>query len=535
VDRYASGFRNVMASSRTDPTLGPGQLNQMVTPFKDEIRTVITLLDEISVVQARTVRAARERSTLVQHRSSLLLGATLALVALVCVAGGLVVIRSIRRTVRALSHEAGRITDAVAQGKTDVRGVPTAVGVEFRGLVSGMNAIVEAFATPLRVTTEQLTQISHGQIPGRIEQHYEGDFGAIMAALNRCTDSVGRLVGDTALLVEATLAGRLDARADPGPHEGEFRKVVDGVNRTLDAVIAPVKEAAVVLEHLAERDLTARVRGDFRGDHARIKDTVNKTGDALHDALAAVAEAAREVETAASQIATSSQAVAAGASEQAATLEETSASIAVLESSAAASTATVQRASGQADSARRSAEEGAQAVLAMRATVDRMRQAAEGTSAIIKDINEIAFQTNLLALNAAVEAARAGDAGRGFAVVAEEVRALSLRSKEAAAKTEALIRESLQQAAEGHTSSQAVAAKLEAIRTEIAGVADSVRDIGKTAGEQATGVVQVSRALTELDKVTQQNAASAEESSSATQELSGQAEELSALVQSFRL
>ena len=135
----------------------------------------------------------------------------------------------------------------------------------------------------------------------------------------------------------------------------------------------------------------------------------------------------------------------------------------------------------------------------------------------------------------AVEAARAGEAGRGFAVVAEEVRSLALRSKEAATKTEALIRESVRQAGEGAVTAQHVGDKLTEIAGGIGKVTDLVAEIAAASREQTTGLDQVTQALGEMDKVTQQNAASAEESSSAASELNGQAEELAAMVGAFQL
>lgn len=163
--------------------------------------------------------------------------------------------------------------------------------------------------------------------------------------------------------------------------------------------------------------------------------------------------------------------------------------------------------------------------------------AARGSScaAIIRDINDIAFQTNLLALNAAVEAARAGDAGRGFAVVAEEVRSLALRAKEAAAKTEERISQSVKEAASGQVTARHVASKLSDIGTGVSKVTDIVEEIAAAAREQASGIEQVTHSVAEMDKVIQQNAASAEESSSAASELSGQAEELAAMVAGFQL
>jgi methyl-accepting chemotaxis protein len=171
----------------------------------------------------------------------------------------------------------------------------------------------------------------------------------------------------------------------------------------------------------------------------------------------------------------------------------------------------------------------------MKDAMAKIRTSAEGTAAIIKDINEIAFQTNLLALNAAVEAARAGEAGRGFAVVAEEVRNLALRSKEAAKKTEQLIVESVKLAAHGASLSQGAGESLEQIVGAVGSVSAIIADIASASDEQARGIEQVNKAVAEMDEVTQQNAANSEESASASEELSGQARELTALVARFDL
>jgi methyl-accepting chemotaxis protein len=134
-----------------------------------------------------------------------------------------------------------------------------------------------------------------------------------------------------------------------------------------------------------------------------------------------------------------------------------------------------------------------------------------------------------------VEAARAGEAGRGFAVVAEEVRSLALRSKEAATKTEELIRESVRQAGAGESMSRQAHQKLSEIAQGITRASDIVAEISASAKEQSAGIDQVIKAVAEMDKVTQQNAASSEESSSAAEELSGQSQELASMVGAFRL
>jgi methyl-accepting chemotaxis protein len=194
-----------------------------------------------------------------------------------------------------------------------------------------------------------------------------------------------------------------------------------------------------------------------------------------------------------------------------------------------------QQANALAASTRGSAEQGAAAMRQMTGAMAKIRQSSESTSAIIKDISEIAFQTNLLALNAAVEAARAGEAGRGFAVVAEEVRSLALRAKEAAVKTEDLINQSVKQAGEGETIAQLASSKLLEIVGNAQKVSDIVAEMAASAKEQAAGIEMVNGAVGEMDKVTQQNAASSEEASAAAEELSSQSEELTAMVGSFRL
>ncbi|MFO0585048.1 MAG: methyl-accepting chemotaxis protein [Anaeromyxobacter sp.] len=373
---------------------------------------------------------------------------------------------------------------------------------------------------------------------GKADQHTEQaaqDFRKIGTQLTQVTRAVQALVGDATMLAGAAVEGRLSTRAEAGKHQGAYREVVDGVNRTLDTVIAPVKEATGVLERIANRDLRARVTGDFQGDHSKLKEAVNASAGALNEALAQVAVAVEQVNSAATQIAASSQAVAAGASQQAASLQQTTASVETVGAMTQRSAENAQQASVLATSARQAATEGAEAVKHLDEAMVKIKASAEGTSQIIKDVSDIAFQTNLLALNAAVEAARAGDAGRGFAVVAEEVRSLAQRAKEAAQKTEDLIRQSVKQAGEGEAAAVQVAGQLRQIQTGIGKVTDIVQEIAGAAKEQTQGIDQVNSAVTQMDKVTQQNAASAEESSSAASELSGQAEELASMVATFQL
>ena len=385
------------------------------------------------------------------------------------------------------------------------------------------------------MTADYIDRIAQGDIPPKITDTYRGDFNVIKNNLNHMVDALQALIADVNTLADAGVAGKLGIRAEGSRHRGEYRRIVEGINATLDAIVAPINEAAAVLERLANYDLRARMQGEAAGDFAKIKDSLNRTAEGLHEAIAQVNEAVGQVASAAEQIAATSQAVALGASEQASSLEETSSALEQMTGQTKQTADSTQQARAVAKNTQKLAEKGNAAMGQMVAAMANIRKSAEDTSTIIKDINEIAFQTNLLALNAAVEAARAGDVGRGFAVVAEEVRNLALRAKEAANKTEGLIAQSARLANEGGTISGEVNEHLALIVDSIGKVADFVDEIAVASEEQAKGIAQVNRAVSEMDQVVQQSAASAEESASAAEELSSQSQELAGMVGRFRL
>jgi len=468
-------------------------------------------------------------------RAILVISLTVAIGSLVMAVLAVAMARGLGSTIRDLVAESARMRAAVAAGNLGARGDPAVVAAELKPVIDGMNGTMEAFARPLAQSRDYLERLSRGDVPPLIADAYQGDFDRTKQALNRCIEALTALVADGRALADGAAAGKLSVRADATRHHGDFRKVIEGFNLTLDTLLAPVEESQRALELLAQRDLTARVRGTYLGDHAKLKDALNTTAEALHDAMGQVADAVEQVASAAGQIASSSQAVASGASEQASSLEETHSSLESMTNQTRQAADNASQASSLAGSAKSSAQDGAAAMEQMQGAMSKIRRSAEGTSAIIKDISEIAFQTNLLALNAAVEAARAGEAGRGFAVVAEEVRSLALRAKEAAVRTEELIKESVRQAGEGETASKHAAGKLGEIVATVSKVSDIVTEMAASAKEQASGIEQVNKAIGEMDKVTQQNAASSEESSSAAEELSSQSEEVSAMVGSFKI
>ncbi len=489
-------------------------------------------LQELNVAEGKSaVKTAEEQGE--RDRSMVIAVLVISFVLLALLA--LYLTRNIGNAIRLIIKEAEQLASAATEGRLATRGDTSQLAPEFRPIVKGFNDTLDSVTRPLNVAADYIDRIAKGNIPPKITDKYNGDFNELKNNLNQCVEAVNQLVADANGLAQAAIAGELKTRADASRHQGDFRKIVVGFNETLDATINPVMEATRVLEALANYDLRVRMEGEYRGDHARIKVALNNTATALHDALVSVADAVEQVSGATRQIAASSQSVAQGSSEQASALEETSSSLEEMSGMTKQNADNTIQAKTLAQTTKEAAEKGGHAMERMTDAMEKIQAASEGTSQIIKDINDIAFQTNLLALNAAVEAARAGEAGRGFAVVAEEVRNLALRSKEAAKKTEDLIRMSVGHAENGRVIAGEVATNLTEIVGAAGKVTDIVGEIAVASQEQARGIDQVNKAVAEMDKVVQTAAANAEESSSAAEELSSQAEELGVLVGRFTL
>ncbi len=237
-------------------------------------------------------------------------------------------------------------------------------------------------------------------------------------------------------------------------------------------------------------------------------------------------ESSTQVAAAATQVSSASQSLAEGASEQAASLEETSASLEEISSMTQRNAENAENARQLANQTRAAADSGASDMQKMISAMDAIKTSSDNIAKIIKTIDEIAFQTNILALNAAVEAARAGEAGMGFAVVADEVRNLAQRSAQAAHETADRIEDSIRKSEQGVQISGLVAESLTNIVTKARKVDELVGEIATASREQSQGIQQVNTAVTQMDKVTQSNAASAEESASASEELNAQASTL---------
>jgi methyl-accepting chemotaxis protein len=237
-----------------------------------------------------------------------------------------------------------------------------------------------------------------------------------------------------------------------------------------------------------------------------------------------------QVSDASAQLSFASQTLAEGSSQQAASVEETSASLEQISSMTKQNAVNASQANVLMKEAREVVNKADAAMSQLTISMQEISKASEETSRIIKTIDEIAFQTNLLALNAAVEAARAGEAGAGFAVVADEVRNLAMRAADADKNTAVLIEGTVKKITDGTTLVKTTNDAFKEVAGSTRKVSELVGEIAVASSEQSQGIEQVNIAVIEMDKVTQQNAATAEESAAASEELNAQAEEMKSFV-----
>ncbi|MSQ27622.1 MAG: methyl-accepting chemotaxis protein [Dehalococcoidia bacterium] len=441
---------------------------------------------------------------------------------------GIVAAWWVTRSITGPIGKAVAVANRVALGDTAID-----VTVDSKDETGVLLGTLKTMAEGLNETAGAARQLAAGDVTAQVTVRSEQD--TLGKAFQQLLDTLRGLTKESNMLVEAARRGDLTARGNAGQFQGAFRDLIDGFNQTLDAMATPVNEAATVLERVAEKDLTARMKGSYQGDYNKIKEALSLAAENLDGALAQTATGAQQVASASSQIAAGSQSMAQSASEQASTLEEITASLQEITAMTRSNSASAQQAQTLSQENRGSVSTGVKNMERLSEAMAKIKASSDSTAKIVKTIDEIAFQPNLLALNAAVEAARAGDAGKGFAVVAEEVRNLAMRSAEAARNTADLIEQASQNAQGGVVLNDEVMKNLQEIAQRVHQVSGTIGDIAQSSQQQTSAVDQISAAVNQLNQATQQSAANAEESAAAAEELSGQSGEMMEMVDSFTL
>ncbi|MEW2914323.1 methyl-accepting chemotaxis protein [Leisingera sp. JC11] len=324
-------------------------------------------------------------------------------------------------------------------------------------------------------------------------------------------------------------------QATYAPVTGPDGSVVQVVKVATDVTVRRrgLQEIARGLEAMSQGDLGVRVTLSDQADIAALGEAFNRSAEQLQTAIGAVTRVSDAVGRTADDISRSASDLSQRTESQAATLEETAAAIEELTSTVHSAAEGAEKVEGIVSEAKTAAERSGRVVGDAVAAMSKIETSSEEIAKIIGMIDDIAFQTNLLALNAGVEAARAGDAGRGFAVVASEVRALAQRSAGAAGEIKQLISESKQQVASGVDLVGRTGAELKQIIDSVGTISSHISGIATGAKEQAASLSEINQGVSQLDQVTQQNAAMVEEASAASRRLSSDSGQLTREVSKF--
>jgi len=390
--------------------------------------------------------------------------------------------------------------------------------------------IAKMISKPLNATVAMINEMGRGRMDHRLNIDRRDEVGNMAKTLDGFADNMQHVVVGT---MKRISKGDVSMEVVPICAEDEIGNALKQTVESLRRLI--IDDGGKVLQAAASKDLSQRLKGEYEGDFATMKNNINTVMKSLDEALRQVSEAAGQVSSASNEISGGAQNLAQSSNEQASSLEEVSSSLEEISSMTKQNADNSNHAKILASEARDAANEGDAAMKRMADAIGNIKQSSDNTAKIIKTINEIAFQTNLLALNAAVEAARAGEAGKGFAVVAGEVRNLAQRSAEAAKNTESMIEESVRSADSGVKITEEVAKSLSKIVERTDKVGNLIAEIAAASNEQATGIEHVNVAVSQMNQVTQNNAANSEESASAAEELSSQATELANMVETFKL
>ncbi|HQV30908.1 MAG TPA: methyl-accepting chemotaxis protein, partial [Calditrichia bacterium] len=377
---------------------------------------------------------------------------------------------------------------------------------------SNLNLPIQYSGTPLKDET--------GQIVGGLEYIVD------MTAIRQVISEVNRTAA-------ALKAGIFTERVRVDNAEGEYGKLINSINGAVDAIMNPVNEIVTGLSRLNNGDLNFRISGNYEGDFSLMKNSFNRTVENLSELVQRLQGTANDLFNASKQVTDASTTMSEGAVRQAGFVQEISASANAITHQSQHNTDSALRVNELSVKMKNAAEKGSLQMVQMVSAISGIRDASEKVSNIIRSIDDIAFQTNLLALNAAVEAARAGVHGKGFAVVAEEVRGLAQRSARASKETTGLIEHSITQVQNGSKVADHSSGALNEIASQVSSVAQLIGEITDASQQQTMGIRQMNIGLGEIDRVTQANTASAEQTAAAAETLNATARELREMLSHF--
>lgn len=404
---------------------------------------------------------------------------------------------------------------------------------EFKNLVEAANSLVNNHIGIKSQMVEVLERYAQGDFSARMVQ-LPNEQAKITHAMESARKNLLAINGDIQRLVLAASNGDFTARGDTSRYKNDFRVMVESLNTLMHKTEANLQDIAVVLNAVAQGDLTIHMSGTYHGIFNRMQQDTNQTVAQLLEIVSSIQEASQSISLAASEISVGNNELSARTEQQAANLEETAASMEELTSTVRQNAENAVSANAGASGAYIVAESGQKAVGDVVSVMQEIEASAVQMRDIVGVIDRLAFQTNILSLNAAVEAARAGDSGKGFAVVASEIRALAQSSAESAKGIRKLIDTSTTLITQGAKNAQQAGSTIDDVRKAVGQVRSKMEEISLASREQSAGIEQVNTTVVAMDEVTQQNAAMVEEAAAAARALEEQSQLLMRSVGVFK-
>ncbi len=489
-------------------------------------------------------------------------------------------LKTARDSIRSIMLELSKVSVAILDGNLCVRADTENQQGIFKEISDGFNNSIDALVAPVNRISDFMGMISSGVIPSEIAEEYHGDFDNIKTSMNGLIHTMNGLLGQTAKLIAASQNGNLETRADTGIFEGEWKNLIDGINKMLAHFTEPINEISEVMKNISNGNFDSEIQGDYLGDFAAFAQTVNLTQsnlkemifdisrilgeiasgnldiqkinsyngcyeqiskslnkivESLNLLMSGIQNAAAQVASGASSMAEASSSLSQGAAEQAATISSLNNSISLVSEKTKDNAESTKKMNEAAISAKDFALSGNTYMESLLTSINSVNDSSKNVHKIIKTIDSISFQTNILALNAAIEAARAGQYGKGFAVVAEEVSRLADGSALSVKESEIIISDSVKSITEAEQKAQKTAGKLTDIVSGVETVVFLVKNINSSLGEQAKSLGIIDMEIESVSNIIQSTSVMASENASLSEKLLLEADNLKKMASNFKL